>query len=173
MPKGIYQHQPLTEITKEKLRRIAIKNNFGKNNKGKKLSKEIKEKMRQRMLGNKRGFKKGNKANWKGGITKNRKAYYKEWQGKNRERVNFYTGMYRFKKKKAEGFFTLSEWELLKKQYGYTCANPICGKKEPEIRLEPDHIIPISKGGSNYIENIQPLCRGCNSKKHTKIIKYF
>jgi 5-methylcytosine-specific restriction endonuclease McrA len=70
----------------------------------------------------------------------------------------------------AEGFHTIGDWGLLKKQYGYTC--PCCKKKEPEIKLTEDHIIPLSKGGSNYIENIQSLCRCCNSKKRTKIIDY-
>lgn len=68
------------------------------------------------------------------------------------------------------GFHTWGEWELLKKQYNYTC--PCCKDIEPKVQLSQDHIIPLSKGGSDYIENIQPLCKSCNFKKHTKIIKY-
>lgn len=65
---------------------------------------------------------------------------------------------------------TLGEWELLKAQYNYTC--PDCGKREPAVSLTRDHVIPISRGGSDRIENIQPLCQPCNSKKHTKIIRF-
>jgi hypothetical protein len=41
-----------------------------------------------------------------------------------------------------------------------------CGSKE---KLEYDHIIPISKGGSNTERNVQLLCQTCNRKKAAAI----
>ncbi len=103
--------------------------------------------------------KKGEKNySWKGGVTQNKD--YVSWL-KNRHYL---------RKKNAKGLHTFSEWELLRKQYGFIC--PSCRRKEPEIKLTEDHVIPLSKGGSDFIENIQPLCLYCNIKKHTKVIKY-
>lgn len=68
------------------------------------------------------------------------------------------------------GFHSKGEWENLKAQYDWKC--PSCKRREPEIKLTRDHIIAISKGGSDNIENIQPLCRPCNSKKHDITIRY-
>lgn len=38
-------------------------------------------------------------------------------------------------------------------------------KEGNEVLMTKDHIIPKSKGGSNGIRNLQPMCCHCNSKK--------
>jgi hypothetical protein len=59
-------------------------------------------------------------------------------------------------------------WKVLKRD-NYTCVK--CGKspgKDKNIELEIDHIIPVSKNGSNEIENLQTLCYECNQGKKDK-----
>lgn len=70
--------------------------------------------------------------------------------------------------KNAGGSHTKQEWKTLLAQYNWTC--PCCIKSD--VKLTKDHIIPVMKGGSDNIENIQPLCQSCNSKKMLKVIKY-
>ena len=48
----------------------------------------------------------------------------------------------------------------------YTCQK--CGASlydEPNLLLEVDHIIPVSKGGKTVINNLQTLCWKCNRQK--------
>lgn len=52
------------------------------------------------------------------------------------------------------------------KRDGYTCR--ICQKAGGE--LEVDHIVPVSKGGTNAIENLQTVCWACNRGKGTKLM---
>jgi 5-methylcytosine-specific restriction endonuclease McrA len=54
-------------------------------------------------------------------------------------------------------------WHWLCEQLDNRCQ--YCGHQFPARKLEIDHIIPVSKGGTSSRENIQPLCRSCNSKK--------
>ena len=108
------------------------------------------------------GRKKGHQMVYKEGKTNNPK--YRKWQ----KRLNSY------RRREAARLFgnphTNKEWQDLKEKYDFTC--PSCGIKEPKIKLTRDHIISLSKGGSDCIDNIQPLCKSCNCKKHTKNIRF-
>ena len=68
------------------------------------------------------------------------------------------------------GSHTIVDWENLKKKFNYMCL--CCKQFEPEIKLTQDHIVPVSLGGSDAIENIQPLCMSCNARKFVNIIDY-
>jgi len=49
---------------------------------------------------------------------------------------------------------------------------PLCRECLKEGRLTPatevDHIVPLSQGGTNDLENLQPLCHSCHSRKTAK-----
>lgn len=101
------------------------------------------------------------------------KKYREKWDKKNKEKVSWWKNKRNRLKRGADGNHTLQEWEDLKKKNNYTCQ--MCKKQEPfknqkSKYLTEDHIIPLSKGGTDYINNIQPLCHSCNCKKGSKII---
>ena len=48
---------------------------------------------------------------------------------------------------------------------GYRCRE--CGATNKETTLHIDHIIPVSKGGTNTEDNLQTLCEACNLAKYT------
>lgn len=66
------------------------------------------------------------------------------------------------------GSHTLDQWEEKLRVHCYQCF--ACGSTE---RLTRDHIIPVTKGGTNDIANIQPLCLSCNARKgnRTSVIR--
>jgi 5-methylcytosine-specific restriction endonuclease McrA len=71
-------------------------------------------------------------------------------------------------KNASNGHFTAEEFDALCSDYGYACL--CCGATDR--RLEADHVVPLTKGGSDSIGNIQPLCGECNRRKFTEIIDF-
>lgn len=48
---------------------------------------------------------------------------------------------------------------------GYRCRE--CGATNKQTRLHVDHIVPVAKGGTNDLSNLQTLCEACNRAKYT------
>jgi len=65
----------------------------------------------------------------------------------------------------AFGSHTAVEWDAILEKQGRRCA--YCRRGGEMTR---DHIVPISKGGSDMACNIQALCRPCNSSKQARLI---
>lgn len=95
---------------------------------------------------------------WKGGVSQ--AEAHRRWKAKNPKRMSHLKARRYAREKNAEGSHDFEEWQAMCIDFEWRCAN--CKK---ETKLTKDHIQPLSEGGSDYIENIQPLCRSCNSKK--------
>lgn len=66
---------------------------------------------------------------------------------------------------RLKGTHTADQWNALVNFCGKTCVR--CGATGGEI--VKDHIQPIYQGGSDGIDNLQPLCRSCNSSKGPEV----
>ena len=93
--------------------------------------------------------------------------YYKQYRIDNAGKYRAYAANRYALSIAAEGYFTDEQFTKLCEQHDNRCL--CCGKVK---KLTVDHIVPLSKGGSNDISNIQSICGPCNSKKGTKTIDY-
>jgi 5-methylcytosine-specific restriction endonuclease McrA len=87
-------------------------------------------------------------------------SYFAQYRREHREVRQGIHARRRARRLRAEGFHTTVEWIELLKTLNWTCA--YCGERGA---LEPDHRIPLARGGSNSIENILPACPRCNRRK--------
>lgn len=94
-----------------------------------------------------------------------RKIVKKRWADKNKTYIAVINKNLNARKQGAEGSFSLQEYndklDLYKNRCGY------CSEREP---YTVDHIVPISKGGTNYIDNIMPCCLQCNGQKRDYLL---
>lgn len=67
----------------------------------------------------------------------------------------------RLKAARKKATHTIGEWIALVEEFRGKCVRCFCECHSPV----KDHIVPIYQGGSDGINNIQPLCHRCNSAK--------
>lgn len=93
-------------------------------------------------------------------IGQSKQVYHLNYCRRHPKRISHLKARRYARERGAVGKHSLEEWNNLKIEFNHKCA--FCRKKKP---LTKDHIIPLSEKGTDYIDNIQPLCRKCNSKK--------
>ena len=108
----------------------------------------------------------------------------KEWYRKNKDRRRVY--MLEYSRRKPEKFavqrhkrrallknscgeYDGEQWKELVQHYSPSGKCLSCRKIG---KLTVDHVVPLSIGGSNFIDNIQCLCSSCNCSKRDKTIDY-
>lgn len=69
------------------------------------------------------------------------------------------------RKKSVRELFTWRDRYYALQRDHYRCVLCGSGPKVDGVKVEVDHIIPVSKGGQNNKENLQTLCIKCNRGK--------
>lgn len=68
--------------------------------------------------------------------------------------------------KSSQCTLTRKQWLEIKQAHDNRCA--YCNRKME--RLEMDHVIPLSKGGTHTADNVVPSCRTCNASKGNRLL---
>jgi 5-methylcytosine-specific restriction endonuclease McrA len=91
------------------------------------------------------------------------KARAYAWRAANPEAYRAIVRAGRARRRGADGHHTAADVTAIAAKQRGRCI--CCNKRR---KLEVDHIVPLSKGGSNWPHNLQLLCRPCNASKSAK-----
>lgn len=95
------------------------------------------------------------------------RAANREWQRRNPEKNRINSRRYLARKHHAEGQHTVDDVQEIYAQQEGRCA--YCGIPVHE-NYHVDHMVPLSRGGSDWPENLVIACPECNISKHAKTV---
>lgn len=90
-----------------------------------------------------------------------RREESRRWWRENRDKARVYKLRRRALKSNAAGTCTAEQLQARIAFYGGLCWVPGCRKPYEAV----DHVIALSKGGSNWAANLRPICKHHNSQK--------
>lgn len=91
----------------------------------------------------------------------------KRWKQENPKKCQVHRENYRARKLGAEGHYTTEDIQCILLSQNGVCAAPFCSNDVTE-NGHVDHIKALSRGGSNWPNNLQVLCPLCNKSKGAK-----
>lgn len=92
----------------------------------------------------------------------------RSWRKANPEHYRVQKARRRGRELNAEGSHTAEDIRQLYKQQSCRCANIACRVSLRKNGYHIDHIMPLTRGGSNWPDNLQLLCPKCNVRKNAK-----
>ena len=87
----------------------------------------------------------------------------RRWKRRHPEVVRQHARRRRVRRLQSPGMHTYGEFLRLCRRYDWRCA--YCGMQLTEETATEDHLVPLSRGGSDSIGNIVPACMQCNAAK--------
>ncbi|SRR5258708_7584379 len=90
----------------------------------------------------------------------------RRWRVNHRDRANVCKRNYYARKRQAQGSHTAQDVQKQYERQKGKCY--YCKRKLATYHV--DHVIPLSRGGSNGPENLVIACPSCNSSKHNKLL---
>ena len=95
--------------------------------------------------------------------------YGKRYRSENKELISAHMRNRRALVRGAKGSHTAEQvFDLLLSQKGLCASCSTKLKHEGREKYHVDHVMPLSLGGTNSIDNLQVLCPHCNLSKHNK-----
>jgi 5-methylcytosine-specific restriction endonuclease McrA len=101
-------------------------------------------------------------AAWYQAHKEEKRAESSQWRKNNRLKMKEFKSRRRARKKAAPGFFNSEQLKLRLDEQDNRCA--WCSRRV-QTTLHVEHIIPLSRNGTNWINNIVFACGACNSSK--------
>ena len=106
-------------------------------------------------------------AKWRSTNLEKAREASRNWNRNNKDKKNALTRARKALLYKAVGNSSIDQIEARMAYYGFLCA--YCRGPFEQV----DHVIPVSRGGSNWASNLVPSCAACNQQKNNRRVWNF